>query len=279
MTTEILRVDGRSVRVALAGDPDAPPVLLVHGIGRSLEDWDELAERLAADYRVLRFDTPGFGYSDPMPGRVTHQALGQGIASALDAVGEQRPVHAIGNSLGGSTVMELAAAHPERVRSMTLVNSAGFGATVTPLLRTLAVPGLGRLATRRTTRTSARMLERAIFADRSLVTDARVAHAVRIGNRPGNGAFMYHLVRHLGTPFGVRPEWRSRLLAAAAQPQRPVLVIWGDRDAILPADHLPAALTAFPHASSHLFEGIGHMPQIEAPDECARVIREFLATA
>lgn len=279
MSTELLTIDGRQVRVAQSGDPAHPPVLLVHGIGRSLEDWDELTERLSDSYRVIRLDTPGFGFSDPLPGTVDHLSLGQGIAPVLDALGETRPVHAIGNSLGGSTIMEFAVAHPDRVRSLTLVNSAGFGDTVTPLLRMLAIPVLGWLMTRRTTRSSARMLENAIFVDRSLVTQKRIDHAIRVGNRRGNGTFMYRMVRALGTRRGVRPEWRARLLAAVVQRVRPVLVIWGDRDLILPASHMETALKTFPHASSHLFRNIGHMPQIETPDETARVIREFLATA
>ena len=85
---EILTVDGRKVRVATAGDPARPPVLLVHGIGRFLEDWDELTERLCDDYRVIRLDTPGFGHSDPLPGPVDHRCLGRGIAPVLDALGE-----------------------------------------------------------------------------------------------------------------------------------------------------------------------------------------------
>ena len=70
------------------------------------------------------------------------------------------------------------------VASLVLVNSAGFGREVTPLLRMLAVPVVGRIATRRTTRTSARILERAIFADRSLASRQRIEHAVAIGRQP-----------------------------------------------------------------------------------------------
>ena len=279
MSVEILTVDGRKVRVAQAGDPANPPVLLVHGIGRSLEDWDELSERLADSYRVIRLDTPGFGYSDPLPGAVTHLSLGQGIAPVLDALGETRPLHAIGNSLGGSTIMEFAVAHPDRVASLTLIDSAGFGKSVTPLLKMLTIPGLGWLLTRRVSRQAARMFENSIFVDRSLVTKERVDHAVRVGNQPGNGTFMYRMVRHLGTWRGVRREWRERLLTAVVRHDRPVLVIWGERDRVLPASHLDAALQTFPRATSHLFPGVGHMPQIETPDATARIIREFLATA
>jgi pimeloyl-ACP methyl ester carboxylesterase len=57
----------------------------------------------------------------------------------------------------------------------------------------------------------------------------------------------------------------------------PTLVIWGDRDRVLPAHHLDAARRIVPHAKTHLFTGIGHMPQIECPDEFADVVLDFLA--
>lgn len=279
MSAEIITIDGRKLRVDQVGDPANPPVVLVHGIGRFLEDWDELSERLADDYRVIRFDVPGFGYSDPLPGPIDQPSLARGIAPILDAMSETRPVHMVGNSLGGAITMEFAAAHPERVRSMTLVNSAGFGASVTFLLKLLTIPVLGWLLTRHVNKQAARMFESAIFVDRSFVTKQRVDRAVVIGNQPGNGNFMYRLVHALGTFRGVRPEWRESLLRRVTEKDRPTLIIWGDGDKVLPVAHMETALRTFPSASSHLFKGVGHMPQIEAPDETAQVIRDFLATA
>ncbi len=60
---------------------------------------------------------------------------------------------------------------------------------------------------------------------------------------------------------------------------RPTLIVWGDRDRILPAHHLTAASGLLPHAETFLFAGIGHMPQIECPDKFAELVLGFLATA
>ena len=271
-------VADREVRVDVVGDAGATPVLLLHGIGRSLEDWDELTERLAEAHRVIRMDLPGFGYSAPALGKVGLASIAATIPLVLDAVGESRPVHVCGNSLGGAVAMQLLADHPDRVRAVVLLNSAGFGSSVTWLLRMLALPVLGRLATRRTTRSSAAMLERHIFVDRDLATRERIERAVTLGNRPGAGDFMSAMVHALGTWRGVRPEWRAELLERVAPLRRPTLIVWGDQDRILPAAHFEAARRALPHASSHLFAGTGHMPQIERADECARLIAEFIAS-
>ncbi len=276
-TPTFVAVDGGRARVRVDGDPDHPPVLLLHGVGRSLEDWAAQWERLASAYRVITLDVPGFGFSSRPGEPITLAALAQGVIDALDALGEHRPLHVIGNSLGGAVALQLLVLRPRRVASLVLVNSAGFGREVTPLLRMLAVPVVGRIATRRTTRTSARILERAIFADRSLASRQRIEHAVAIGRQPDSGVVMREIARELATGRGVRQGWRTELLSAAMKHPRPTLIIWGDRDRVLPAHHSDAAQRVMPNANMHVFTDIGHMPQIECPDEFAHVVLNFLA--
>jgi pimeloyl-ACP methyl ester carboxylesterase len=270
-------VDGRRTRVRVDGDPSNPPILLLHGVGRSLEDWATQWERLAGAYRVITFDIPGFGFSSRPSEPVTLSALTQGVADTLDTLGEQRPLHVIGNSLGGAVGLQLLGMQPHRVASLVLVNSAGFGREVTLLLRALTLPIVGRMATRRTTRAGARMLERTIFADRSLASRHRIEHAIAIGRQPDSGVVMHEIARELATGRGVKQGWCTELSSAAMQHLRPTLIIWGDRDRVLPAHHLNAARRMMPHAKTHLFTGIGHMPQIECPDEFADVVLNFFA--
>lgn len=251
-------------------------MLLLHGISRSLEDWSEQLERLSRRFYVIAPDQPGFGFSARRDGPADLASLADGVAATLDELGETRPCHVVGNSLGGAVAMQLLASHPDRVASLTLANSAGFGAEVTPLLRMLSLPGLGRYAATHSTPAGARLMERRIFADPALATPERVEHALRISAQPGTGAFLYEIANHLGTRRGVRPQWREELLAAVAAHPRPTLVIWGDRDRILPAAHLDAARRQFPGAQVHLFAGTGHMPQIERPDEFADLVTAFV---
>ena len=275
-----VEVDGRRVRVRVDGDPHNPPVLLVHGIGRSLEDWDPQYERLSADYRVIAMDVPGFGFSDRPDGPITLSTFAKGALGAVDVLGETRPLHVVGNSLGGAIALQLLANRPARVASLTLVDPAGFGREVTVLLRMLTVPGIGKLSTRRPTRASARLLERTIFADPALATEARINHALAIGRQSHSGSVLRETAVELGTPTrGVKPGWRRQLAAFAALHPRPTLVMWGERDRVLPAHHLDEARRVLPHAETHLLPGVGHMPQIECPDEFADLLLPFLAKA
>ncbi|MET8875294.1 alpha/beta fold hydrolase [Nocardia sp. NPDC004604] len=278
-TPTYIPLDGRRVRVRIDGDPDRPPVLLLHGIGRSLEDWAPQFHRLARTHRVIALDVPGFGFSDRPRERITLPVLARGVAETLAALGEERRVHVIGNSLGGAVAMQLLALEPARVASLVLVNSAGFGSQVAMALRLLAVPGIGYLATRHTTRLAAEMNERLIFADKSLVTKERIDHAIAIAEQPDPADVMYETARALATGRGVRREWRTELIAAVAKYPRPTLAVWGDLDRVLPAHHLVTARQLLPHAETHLFTGIGHMPQIECPDEFAQLVLTFLAGA
>ncbi|UQU62281.1 alpha/beta fold hydrolase [Couchioplanes caeruleus] len=271
-----LTVRGAAVRVHESGDPANPPILLLHGIGRSLEDWLPQHERLSDGWRVISVDLPGFGLSDRMPGPITLASLADGVLATVDALDERRPLHVMGNSLGGAVAMQLLVTAPARVATLTLVNSAGFGKEVAFFLRALAVPGLGRRLMRRMDAKAARRVERSLFVDRALVTPERVEFALRVAARPGYAQVFLETAHALGGFRGIRRPWRDELLAGVAQHPRPTLLIWGDRDLILPATHLAAAQAAFPDARSHLFPDTGHMPQIERADEFADLARLFL---
>jgi len=277
--TAFVDVDGRRTRVRLDGDPDNPPVLLVHGIGRSMEDWAPQYERLAQSYRTISLDVPGFGYSERPREAITLASLARGVAETLDTLGETGPVHIVGNSLGGAIGQQLLAAQPDRVASLALINSAGFGSEVTPLLRMLTVPGLGALGARRPTRMSATMFERAIHADKTVATKERIDHALAVGSQAGVGAALRETALALGTPRGVKPQWRRELAAAVARTPRPTLIMWGSQDRILPAHHIEEAMRVYPHAEVHLLNGVGHMPQIECPKRFADLLLPFLLRA
>jgi pimeloyl-ACP methyl ester carboxylesterase len=270
-------VEGRQVRVRIDGDPAAPPVVLVHGIGRALEDWAAQFPRLAPRHRVIALDLPGFGYSERRTEPATLGALARGVLSTLDELDEHRAVHLVGNSLGGAVSMQTLVLAPDRVASLVLVNSAGFGPEVTYILRMLALPGVGQVMLRRPTRIGLAHAERALYADRSFADRDRVEHALRRARRPGAAEFMAELAENLGTIRGARPEWRRELLAAMSAERRPTLIVWGDRDRILPPRHFEAARRAFPHAQTHLFGATGHMPQTERADEFAVLVTKFVA--
>ncbi|WP_433292026.1 alpha/beta fold hydrolase [Actinoplanes sp. CA-030573] len=265
------------IRYHETGDREAPPVVLLHGIGRSLEDWSEQHDRLSGDHRVISLDMPGFGLSQRLKESTTLACLAGGVWATLDALGETRPVHLMGNSLGGAVSMQMLVDDPGRVSTLTLVNSAGFGKEVTFALRMLAIPGVGRRLLGRIDDYTAPRIERNLFAERAMVTPERIAMAIKVARQPDFAPVYLEIARALGGFRGIAPRWRSELLPRVARHEKPTLLVWGDRDRILPVAHLAAAREAFPKADWHLFPGTGHMPQIERPDDFAGLVRPRLA--
>jgi pimeloyl-ACP methyl ester carboxylesterase len=173
--------------------------------------------------------------------------------------------------------MRMLTTAPARIATLTLVNSAGFGREVALALRILAVPGLGKPLLRRIDARSAYRIERSLFHDGAHVTAERVELAVRVAARPHHARVFLETARDLGTFRGIRAPWRQTLLGQVAAQAKPTLIVWGERDLILPAAHLAAARAAFPHAKTHLFPDTGHLPQIERADDFADLTRLFLA--
>lgn len=272
-----IAVNGRWARVRVEGDESKPTVLLLHGITRSLEDWDPQFESLSGDFRLIATDLPGYGWSAPHPDGAGLPALARGVGETLDALKVTGPVHVVGNSLGGAVTMTLLTQRPEQVATITLVDSAGFGKEVTPLLRLLGLPLIGKLMATTPSRLSAIIQERLIFADKSFATRARIDHAMKIARETDAGLTTWRTADSLGSVLGgVQQEWRDELQATIAKTPRPTMVLWGDRDKILPPKHLSAARALIPHAEGHLIPGVGHMPQLECAPEFDALLTDFL---
>ena len=270
---EYLDVSGVRTRHVALGD--GPPTVLLHGIGQSLDDWNEVLAPLARHHRVYALDLIGFGLSDKPDVPYTLAGLARFVQHYLDAVGEPRPATLVGNSLGGAVAQQFALMYPQSVARLVLVNSAGFGAEVTPLLRLLTVPRLGERLLRPHPALSARVV-RSLFHDPAFATPQRLQHAEEVARQPGRSRAYLSVARHLGTWRGIRQDWRETLTGQLAARRLPTLIVWGDHDRILPAHHLHAAQNAYPHARTHLFRKTGHLPQVERAEEFSALVLDFV---
>ncbi len=285
MTAAYVDVDGHQVRVHESGPRDAAPVVLIHGIGRSLEDWQPTQELLARDHRVISLDLPGFGLTRRMKGHWGLEGFARAVVALLDALDEQRPVHVMGNSLGGAVAMTLAASHPDRVASLVLVNSAGFGREANVSFLPMVYGALAKLPVvggrfKGLARSTGIQSLRDVFFDPTHLTDEMIRHAGKVNRQPDFQVTFLATAAKLGAPgLGTYPWWRRALLARLAEADVPTMVVWGDADNVLPATHFHAAVAALPNATSHLFPDTGHMPQIERAEEFADLATGFWADA
>ena len=132
-------VDGVNLQYLEAGS--GPPLLLLHGHEQSATSWRWVIPALARTHRVLALSLPGHGETDPaVGGYAPGRDLAPFVADFLDTLGVG-PLHVVGNSVGGAVALRLALADPARIRTLTLVDSAGLGREVHPLLALDTLPG------------------------------------------------------------------------------------------------------------------------------------------
>ncbi len=256
-------VETRSGRVHVldvgAGEGEGDGVvLLLHGTGRSVADWQEgVAGLLAARNRVVAIDYYGHGLSDRAHGWRYGIALwARQAIDVLDALGIER-VTVVGHSAGGCVAAILTADHPERVDRAVFI---GHGIAMDPVQIIPIMPGLGEIRLGRTR----------IFSDLfSPEHERRLAQAYAIR---GTRAALLTYIRRQYTIDGLR-----LVLATYEDIRRPVLQVHGREDVSIP---IGAARKLTPRLRDARFvavEGVGHDVHIEAPDVLVEAIERFVA--
>lgn len=243
------------------------PVLLIHGIGSSADTWADIPERLAASgIRVVAVDLPGHGASSTGPGDYSLGSLASTLRDLLDHLGIGR-VHLVGHSLGGGVAMQFAYQFPDRVASMVLESSGGLGEEAFTGLRAAALPG-SELAIRwainpRTLRGASWLGER--LGRVGLTPHALSPHALEtvswLGEEDRRTAFLATL-RSVVSPSGQRVSALDKLHLMEGDR---VLIIWGDRDPMIPMAHGEHAHTLLSGSQFVVFPGAGHEPHLHDP--------------
>jgi len=251
-------VNTRSGRVHVldVGEGDGV-ILLLHGTGRSVADWQEgLAERLALEHRVVGFDYYGHGLSDRSHGWRYGIALwARQAVDVLDALGIERAT-VVGHSAGGCVAAILTADHPERVERAVFI---GHGIAMDPMQIVPLIPGLGEI----------RMARTAIFGDVFSPEHERrlsAAYAIR-----GTRAALLTFLRRQYTIDGLR-----LLTGTYEDIRRPVLQVHGSEDASIPIAAGRKLGLRLADSRFLSIEGIGHDVHVEAPAELAEAIDEFM---
>jgi pimeloyl-ACP methyl ester carboxylesterase len=263
-------VDIAGVRLHLrdTGPRDAPAVVMLHGFGASLHTWDDWAALLESDVRIIRIDLPGFGLTGPDPtGDYTDARSIAVLLALLDRLGVQRATF-IGNSMGGRIAWAFAAAHPDRVAKLVLVSPDGFVSHGVEYGKPQAVPALMQVLPYTLPRSMLRANLAVAYADQGRLTDATVQRTYDMMVAPGVRSAIVARMRQLVLPDPVP------LLRRLAMP---TLLLWGDKDGMIPVSNAQDYLAALPNASLVVVPGIGHVPQEEAPRETITPLRDFLA--
>ena len=251
-------------------------LLLIHGMAGTYENWHAVIEPLARHYTVVAPDLPGHGASAPGAGDYSLGALAAGLRDLLINLGHERAT-LVGHSLGGGIAMELAYHFPELAERLVLVSSGGLGPEVSPVLRAAALPGadLFIAATARTASKAGSVVGRGLAAVglRPTADVAEVARGYASLADTGRRAAFLSTLRSVVNARGQSVDAGDRLYLTA---RLPVLIVWGARDPIIPAHHGKRAHEAIAGSRLEIFDGVGHLPQIEAPGRFVAVLERFI---
>jgi pimeloyl-ACP methyl ester carboxylesterase len=261
-----LELHGHRVIYRIAGD--GPPVVLVHGMVNSSRHWERVALRLAGRYTVIAPDLIGHGDSATPRGDYSLGAHAAVIRDLLSAIGVDR-ASIVGHSLGGGVAMQYFWQFPQRTERLVLVSSGGLGREVSPLLRSLAMPGIGVAV-------AAAAHPAVVGALASTGRQGRViARALKPLSQPGARRAFLHTLRSVIDVRGQRVSASDRLYLLEAMP---TLIVWGERDNTIPLAHGLAAHRAIPHSRFETLPRAAHFPHLEDPDGLAAVLDDFLSS-
>jgi pyruvate dehydrogenase E2 component (dihydrolipoamide acetyltransferase) len=255
---EDVEVGGRRLRFLAMGEGDGVPVVFAHGFGGDLNNWLFNSEKLSEGRVTYALDLPGHGGSSKDVSGFAE------LVEALDGFLTDRGIaraHLVGHSMGGAVVLRFAADHPDRVASLTLIDSAGLGADINDDY----VSGFIEAGRRRELKGVLQLL----FADDSLVTRQMVDDVLKYKRTAGVDAALQALADDMFADGTQTVDLRSELDGL----DLPVLIIWGAQDQIIPATQaqdLPDGVEV------HVLDDQGHSPHMEAANAVNRLIGGFI---
>jgi pimeloyl-ACP methyl ester carboxylesterase len=250
-------------------------VILIHGLGGYVETWLPSFEVLAAQHRVYAVDLLGHGRTDK-PLNVSYKIadMAQFVRNFMAEL-EIEHAHVVGHSLGGWIGTRIALRYPEVVEKLVLVASAGLGKEVPFFLRMISVPILGEMLTR-PSRSGSMDFFKLIVHDPAVVTNELIDLDYQMTLMPNSQAAFLKAVRAVVNLLGQKKSEYGPNLEGLPSITKPVLVIWGRQDPVVPLAHLEVAAKSLPNVQLQVLENCGHLPMFEQDHALNDLLLEFL---
>lgn len=267
--------NGLKVHLRDEGPRGAQPIILLHGSNADLLTWNPWVERLADQYRIIRYDSAGHGLTGATSdGTYELSTYVNTVDQVADALGLEKFILG-GNSMGGGHSLAYALAHPERVQGLILVDAGGAPSLKKPeddeggnIGFTIAqTPGIRELMKHITPRSLVEKSFRQSVSNEAIVTDEAVDRYWEMLRYPGNRAATIARFGQTRQPF------TEEQMAGLTMPS---LIIWGDEDALIPLAAGEWLDRHLPNSQLVIFANIGHLPMEETPDDSANAVTAWL---
>jgi pyruvate dehydrogenase E2 component (dihydrolipoamide acetyltransferase) len=251
------------VNVLEVGTDSDDIVLLIHGFGGDLSTWMFNQAVFAEKIRTVAVDLPGHGASSPVAGDDVFSAVANSVNAAASSITSGR-LHLVGHSFGGAVAAAIAEKDPSKIASLTLIAPVGLSKEINREFLTDFVAAERR-------RPLLNALER-LFADPSKITSEMVEGTLQFKRLEGVQEALSRIAETIANEDG-----QARSIAAQIEKLKiPVMVIWGDKDAIIPVpdrSQLPSSV------EFRVIPEVGHMPQMEAASAVNEAVLENIQRA
>ena len=257
-----IEVEGLQVRYSDRGSGDSV-ILLLHGFGGDLDNWMFNLGALSEKHRLLALDLPGHGKSSKTIIDPSINGMEKFVSKFLELL-DLTSVNIVGHSMGGAIAIQMLLDHPQTLKSLTLIGSAGLGTNINS-------DYLNGFVESQTPQEMTRVLQQ-LFADKSLVSHQLVEEILNYKRMDGVETALKALSETLKS-LGQQTILADNLVASG----KPVLLIWGREDQIIPVSHAENfSAAAGTNVEIEIFESAGHMVHMEKAYEVNRCLLDFL---
>ena len=276
--SELTYLELHGDRIAYRDTGQGPALLLIHGMAGSSATWEAITPQLAKKYRVIAPDLLGHGESAKPRGDYSLGAFAALLRDLLDELGVHRAT-VIGQSLGGGIAMQFAYQHREHCERLALIGSGGLGPDLSPMLRILSAPGaefvLPVVAPQWVLNAGNKL---GSWLTSAGIQAPRAGQMWQAYSSLSDSETRQAFLRTLRSVVDHRGQAVSALNKLHLTADLPALLIWGDRDRIIPVAHAYAAHDALTGSRLEVLEGVGHFPHVEAPTAVADILEDFIAS-
>jgi pimeloyl-ACP methyl ester carboxylesterase len=267
--------DYQGVKINYSEAGQGPPIILLHGFGGCSYSWRFLVPALAADHRVFTLDLKGYGLSDkPEDGKyaVSDQAE---IVTAFIRRQDLHDLVIMGHSMGGAvslmTYLKVREDQPARVKSLVLIDSAGYPQKLPWFIWLAQAPGLGSVGGKLVSpRLAASLVLKKCYYDDEKITEEQIDTYAYYGSLPGAREAVVQTAKQ------IVPADIDALIAQYRIISVPVLVIWGAEDEVVPLSVGKNFKRDIPNSELIILPKCGHMPPEEEPRATTQIIKAFL---
>ncbi len=269
-----IQLPGGITHYEAGGNESSELVVLAHGFSVPYFIYDPTFEFLSrSGFRVIRYDLFGRGYSDRPQAKYDIDFFVDQLADLLDALRITSPVSLVGLSMGGPIASTFTVRHPERIRSLVLIDPAGAKPiAMSPLLRAAKLPKVAETILRLV---GSDFMVKSIaddFFDPALVAHFQERYRVQMQYK----GFMRAILATIRN--GMLDSFLDVYRQLGAMGGR-VLLLWGRNDYTVPFEHSALIRAAIPNVEFHAIEGCGHLPHYEKPELVNPILLEFLRRA